>query len=110
MRKILISEGFGAGWTTWHSGPREERLFMLEYQPAIDLLEAAVEADVVADLGSLEERFLRDFRQAFPGRPEPYMGGFGQLQVFEVPVSSLVRVGEYDGAESVETAYDVTWL
>jgi len=40
MRKILYSPGFGAGWTSWHDGSKEAKLFMLEYRPFIEYLEA----------------------------------------------------------------------
>lgn len=38
-KKILYSPGYGAGWTTWHSGTKEEKQFMFEYQPFIDAIE-----------------------------------------------------------------------
>jgi len=40
MRNILYSPEYGAGWVSWHSGPKEEKLFMLEYKPFIEALEA----------------------------------------------------------------------
>ncbi len=95
-RRILYSPGYGAGWVSWHHGDRAELLFMLEHVPtieAIDRSDRLGEADA--------ERFLSDFRAAFPGRHEPYMGGFDQLRVQDVPDGRRVRIVDYDGSESV---------
>lgn len=94
MRKILYSPGFGAGWTTWHSGSAEEIQFMLEYQPFIERLESGGKIDQ-----KLEEQFINDFEEKFQ-TPAPYTGGLRNLQV--ATVSRRVRIHEYDGSESYE--------
>ena len=32
----------------------------------------------------------------------PFMGGFSQLEVVEVPSGAIFRIDEYDGSESIE--------
>lgn len=109
MRKVLYSAGFGAGWTTWHHGPREQKLFMLHHPGII----AWVEGGKKEPTDSVEEAFLADFRRAFPGAEEPYMGGLGDdMCVGEVPDGRRVRVNEYDGYESltIEGSDAEDWL
>lgn len=102
MRKILYSPGYGAGWTSWHSGSKEEKLFMLEYKPFIKILENGneiTEKDI--------ERFNDDFREKFPEAETPYTGGVRDLTVHGT--DGVVRIEEYDGSESVHESYD-DWM
>ena len=108
MRKILYSPGFGAGWTTWHYGTREEKEFMLTYQPFINALERGERI-----IESLEEQFMVDFQSKFPDASDstPYTGGLRDLTVREV--AGRVHIDEYDGSESVEEEFnqgDDYWL
>jgi hypothetical protein len=122
MRKILYSPGYGAGWTTWYSGSREEKLFMLEYKPFIEALEKHSTGDYSDRrkrkskcIGGEEvpeflpvEQFLEDWKAKFSSDP-PYLGGLSDLEIYPVPDGTLVRIEEYDGYESVVTCYD-DWL
>ena len=38
-RKVLVSPGFGAGWSSWSYGSKEGAQFLAEYQPIIEFLE-----------------------------------------------------------------------
>lgn len=102
MRKILYSPGYGAGWTSWNSGSREEKFFMLEYKPFIEIIEKG-------DKISKEdiEKFNDDFKKKFPGKDLPYDGGIKGLEVYEA--EGVIRIKEYDGSESVEESYDY-WM
>lgn len=103
MRKILYSPGYGAGWTTWCHGGKEHKLFMLTWQPAIDVLERKtggkrrLTADEIDDLAEL---FEKEWNERFPEEDIPYLGGMSGLAVMEV--SGRVRIHEYDGSERVE--------
>lgn len=94
-RKILISPGFGAGWSTWiGGGNREETEFALFYQPLIDAIESADTAAFEAALA----QFKREFADKFGGH-EPYCGGARDLTVETVHGQFMVE--EYDGSESL---------
>jgi hypothetical protein len=117
MRKILYSPGYGAGWTTWGGDTREEKLFMLEYAPFVEALEAwdrksLKGSGMDAVPATLDvERFERDWRERFPTSEVPYLGGLRNLAVMSVPDGARVRVNEYDGFESVEIEGDYEgWL
>jgi len=120
LRKVLYSPGYGAGWVSWHSGSKAEKLFMLEYAPFIAYLEAKQKRE--EKKGSriregfpdeLMEQFKVDWDAKFPDKAGeyPYSGGLGSLSIREVPTGALVRINEYDGSETVEVLgeYD-QWL
>jgi hypothetical protein len=105
VAKILVSSEFGAGWSTWHSGPKEEREFFLRFQPLIDALEAGEDIGYVDGLkppkpGSALAKFLAEFEVLFPASAGSlYLGGARDLEVLEV--HGPFRVDEYDGSENV---------
>jgi hypothetical protein len=113
-RKILVSPGYGAGWTTWNYG--EAAKFMLTYKPIIDHLEAGNDFSL-KDCGSL---FCRDseVHPLLKELQEICQEKFGEricilgaddLKVYEV--EGQVRITEYDGSESFVTrAEDNDWM
>lgn len=119
-RKILISPGYGAGWTTWTNLSREAKLFMLEYKPIIDFLEAGGDAyelqvgrqydndGAPTDGHPLLMKFVQDFRERFPEEDVPYLGGADQLIV--ETVGGPVRLKEYDGFESIDRIRDEDYI
>ena len=109
MRKVLVSYGYGAGWTSWHSGSLKEKRFMFEYKPFIDYLEDPNNEGKEIPK-SLQDQFVVDFEATFPDSTPPYMGGVDGLAVETFDDDCVaVRVQEYDGSESLVTSYD-DWL
>lgn len=98
MKKILISGGFGAGWSTWTYGGKEEEEFALFYQPLIDFLESD-DHNNTAKFKEVLAQFSTDYEEKF-GKT-PYIGGADGLYVAEV--DGPFRIHEYDGAESLHT-------
>lgn len=89
--KVLISPGYGAGWSTWND-PRmafDERL--------IRAFECGISEEDMEDL-CMECGYGSGIYDDAP----PYMGGFKSLMVVEVPSGTIFRIREYDGYESVE--------
>lgn len=89
--KVLISPGYGAGWSTWND-PRmafDERL--------IKAFECGISEEDMRDL-CVECGYSIGMYCEVP----PYMGGFKNLMVVEVPSGTMFRIREYDGYESVE--------
>ena len=87
--KVLISPGYGAGWSTWND-PRiafDERI--------IRAFECGISEE---DMKALCVEC--DYHDGFGGAP--CMGGFKSLMVVEVPSGTMFRIHEYDGYESVE--------
>lgn len=119
-KKILISPGFGAGWSTWHSGCKEERDFMLTYAPFIEALENKdasknkvrvvidkTREDVPEALAPLIPAFVEEFTRRFPDSGVPYMGGLLGLTV--VTAYGPFKIHEYDGSESIQYRDEEEW-
>lgn len=90
--KVLISPGYGAGWSTWEGKglATDARL--------IDAFEHGVSEEEMHQLC------------ADLGYGDVYMGGFKNLRVVEIPEGTFFRVSEYDGYESIEVFDDSDWL
>jgi hypothetical protein len=89
---VLYSPGYGAGWYTWNQEFPE-----LIFSPAIVKM-------------VIEERF--DALQTYIELkyPEIYKGGMMDLEIEWVPVGTEFRIGEYDGAESIELKDEAGWF
>lgn len=90
--KVLISPGYGAGWSTWEgAGLATDARLIEAFERGISALEMQ---ELCADLGY----------------GDVYMGGFKNLTVVEVPKGTIFRIKEYDGFESIEVFDDSDWL
>ena len=101
-RKILISPGFGAGWSSWNSG--EVAKYMLTCHPIIDFLEnggkfSSRDCDDCITMHPLLLQLQKDCLEKF-GEDHVCVLGARDLEVMEV--DGRVRIHEYDGAEHIE--------
>ena len=102
---VLVSPGYGAGFSTWYDGPNPMNLacdrrvieywLSHQYHKGEDIRK--VEQDAAAFLETL-------------GYHNVYCGGWGQLKLEWVPVGSLFRIEEYDGFESIEYFNDLGFI
>jgi len=89
---VLYSPGFGAGWSTWNKGVPE-----IVFDPAVVEF---VEKEQWAELTTY-------VTLKYPGL---YTGGMDSLAVAWLPVGTNFRIGEYDGAESIEIKENIDWI
>lgn len=89
---VLVSAGFGAGWSSWNYQYPE-----MLFDPKIVAM-VETEQSVEAILAYCEVKY-----------PEGYFGGAGDLEVRWLPVGTCFRVHEYDGSESLEIKEDMHW-
>lgn len=90
--KVLISPGYGAGWSTWEGADLATDVRLIKaFERGISALEMQ---ELCADLGY----------------GDVYMGGFKNLTIVEVPKGTIFRIKEYDGFESIEVFDDSDWL
>lgn len=100
-RKVLVSPGYGAGWSSWHHEHQQE---IAEYAPIIEYIENGGDpADL--DSGFDEPHPLVARMQEELKLGHFYAGGAAQLRVVEV--SGPYRVDEYDGSEWVTTTAEL---
>ena len=88
---ILVSPGYGAGWSTWEKAE-------LSYDRRIvkKFLEGASADEMSLYLNSI-------------GYDHVYMGGYRQLTVVWLPVGTKYIIEEYDGSECLRTVNDFNW-
>ena len=111
-KRILVSSGFGAGWSTW--ADQDKSKAVAEYGPIIDYLDAGgpitsgsskwaattgAESWLHPDFLVLVEQMKADLNMGYF-----YTGGADGLTV--ETVEGLYMIEEYDGSESVRTSVD----
>lgn len=89
---VLISYGYGAGWSTWNE------------------TELAYDKRVVEKwLENVSSDEMCNFVENL-GYKRPYMGGYKGLELEFVPRGTLFRISEYDGYEAIETIEDMDMI
>jgi hypothetical protein len=91
---VLISPGFGAGWSSWSSSEQTEGL----------LFDSRL-VDFVLTQGS---EGLGDYAESlgYTG----YMGGASDVQVEWLEPGTRFMIDEYDGSESIRTFDDLCYV
>ena len=94
---VVVSPGFGAGWSTWaFRGEEDYRDFMLFDPTLVDMVERGASAETI-------ETYVTSMH------PGTYCGGADDLTIQWLPVGTAFRIHEYDGSESVEIRDDINW-
>ena len=89
---ILVSPGFGAGWSTWNDDYPQ-----LMFSPkVIEMVEAGIAGEID------KEWCLENL-----GIDNVYCGGAEDLVVEWLPVGTPFYIHEYDGSESLKTGSDL---
>lgn len=82
---VLVSAGYGAGWSTWNDGE-------LAYDKRI----------VEKWLEDISANEMCDYIESL-GYARPYMGGYRGLDLKFIPRGTVFCIHEYDGYETIET-------
>ena len=94
---VLVSPGYGAGWSTWaYSGEEDYRDFMLHDPTLVAMVERGDSVEAI-------ESYVTSLY------PQTYCGGADDLTIEWLPVGTAFRIHEYDGFESVEIRDDMIW-
>jgi hypothetical protein len=98
---VVVSPGFGAGWSTWataRGGEDGEDVtgFMLFDPTLVDMVERGALAEEI-------ETYVTSMYS------DVYCGGADDLTIQWLPVGTAFRIHEYDGSESVEIRDDIQW-
>jgi hypothetical protein len=90
---VIVSGGFGAGWSTWWGGDSE---FLSMDKTLVEMkLNGAKEAEVEA------------YCQKVKG-DSPYMGGWANARVVWLDKGTSFTIEEYDGSEGLILVSDLT--
>lgn len=92
MTAVLVSPGYGAGWSTWlYSYP--------------DCLFDGELAQMILDKED-DETLLKYCQKTYV---DGYFGGLYDLEVVWLPVGTKFAIREHDGYESIEILEEVNW-
>lgn len=90
---VIISGGYGAGWSTWNS---EHSEFLLMDKTLVSMkMDKFTDDDVLAYLNKVL------------GGEAPYLGGWRDAKVVFLKKGTVFNVNEYDGNETIETLDDL---
>ena len=93
MVAVLVSSGFGAGWSTWNSEYRETLCMDAE------IVQAVLDKDIDKAVEIAKQK-CGDF----------YEGGAQDLSVEWVKKGAAFEIDEYDGSESLHVTGDHDYL
>lgn len=94
---VLVSPGFGAGWSTWDTRQSDQLL----YEP--NIVEILLSDKDISE----KHKLIKDYCEA--NYKDFYTGGLRDLDVEWLPVGTAFRIHEYDGSESVEIRDEMDW-
>lgn len=111
---VLVSPGFGAGWSTWVYGDPDAKEFAARYEPIVKfLLEGGKFEEIhkyrpnnyedpwndFEEPGrTVLEQYCKEFEQRYGNFP--YLGGADQLKAMYHPEPAYIA--EYDGSETLD--------
>ena len=94
MVAVVISRGYGAGWSTWVSESNRE--LVLFHPKLVELV--ASQGHHAMDCDSFEAWMATEL-----GVTDEYLGGWDGLEILWIPQGTKFKVDEYDGAEYIIT-------
>ena len=92
---VLISPGYGAGWSTWNHDAMAYDKRVVEW-----FLSAAAKNTTANE----REKLFNEW-----GYDDVYFGGLDHLMLKWVPANAIWRVSEYDGSEEIEYFDEREW-
>lgn len=103
---VLVSPGFGAGWSTWGYDELayDKRVveFWLSHKDDEEFMATVDEFGFGGASESAAHKEAMEFFSSL-GYGTPYMGGFEDIELEFVEKGMPWRITEYDGSESLET-------
>ena len=94
---VVISSGFGAGWSTWGGQDPCDKDF-IDYLINHGIVEE--DDDCLVWTVDIAQSTVEDF---FPDDKRcPYCGGADGLEIHWIKEGSIIRITEYDGNEDIE--------
>jgi hypothetical protein len=103
---VLVSGGFGGGWSTWQDD--DECNQSMAFEPkVVEMILAGLQ-----DKNRAERKVTMDKIEAYMAEayPDFYLGGVDGLDVVWVPQGAKFHIEEYDGNETLVLESDMNWL
>ena len=102
---VLVSHGFGAGWSTWGNDELayDKRIveFWLSHKDDEEFMRTVNHSGFLKRESEAHKEAAQFFK-SIGYNDCPYMGGFADIVLEFVPRETAWRITEYDGSESLE--------
>ena len=95
---VLVSRGYGGGWSTWV--PDEYRETYLFHPKLVQMVEEGLNDEITSEW----------LQQELDMGEWSYAGGVEGLYIKWVPVGTQFHIEEYDGFETLVTSLDINWI
>jgi len=105
---ILISHGYGSGWSTWNNSELAWDKRVVDY--VMRHMDSEQWRNYVSISGTTEYRDMTRFLKDIGYGDNIYLGGLQQIVVEWIPVSAHFIIKEYDGNEYVEYRDQTAWM
>jgi len=101
---VLISRGYGAGWSTWNDDYPQ-----MLFDPFIAqvISESTNDDPEYRITASVYQKLMTYCALKYP---DAYLGGLADLVVVWLPRGEVFRVEDYDGSESIQTIEKTSWI
>jgi beta-glucanase (GH16 family) len=109
---VLVSHGFGAGWSSWNAKEIAYDKRVIEWYLEHNSYEFCNKVNLYSSFsGDSESPEHAEANQFFNslGYQNTYFGGYKPNMLEWVPVNAFWRIKEYDGSESIEFRDDGNW-
>jgi hypothetical protein len=103
---VLVSEGHGAGWSSWAHTEEQQKLAMFDPE----IVQWILDGKPNNHLALADPMHRRSYFTDKYGGEYFYDGGFDGLTVEWVKVGTKFRITEYDGCEDIQTMENVKWI
>lgn len=109
---VLISPGFGAGWTTWNQDHKDVEQML--YDP--DIVNALLEYETADGKNWMWKQCLMKIKEIANAKynqdPDDYYfdNGLRDVEVVWVQMGRKFIINEYDGAESIQFCDEIKWI
>lgn len=101
---VLVSPGYGAGWSTWSLEKDKELMFDPQVVALVeDRDEERITTKQLVEL--VESYCLQKY-----GEHAIYCGGVEDLVIHWIPEGTQFKINEYDGSESIEYKENNHWV
>ena len=105
---VLVSHGFGGGWSTWNNSELAWDKRVVEY--VMQHMNSEQWRNCVGIGGTAEHKEMMEFLHNIGYGNDVYLGGLRQIAIEWIPVGAHFIIKEYDGNEYVEYRDQTAWM
>lgn len=103
---ILVSQNYGAGWSTWNSKELAYDKRVVEFY-----LKHKDDEEFMRSMHGYKNQTIKEIEEIFKswGYENVYFGGFNNIEIYWLPVGTKYYISEDDGWETLKTVDSIQW-